>query len=53
MATLFQVFRDISTCAILIILVKSFGYKDPKTWGIFALVYIAMIFDYMSELYKK
>lgn len=53
MLTLFKIIRNISIYTILLILLYSFGYKDIRTWGIFALVYVALIFDYIDDLYKN
>ena len=53
MSTLFKILRNISTCTILLILLDSFGYKDVRTWGIFALVYVAMFCDFIADLYKN
>ena len=49
MKDLFKMLRFVATTATLIILAKSFGFADWRTWVIWGLMWLAMFFDYMAE----
>lgn len=49
MKDLFKMLRFTATTATLIILAKSFGFADWRTWVIWVLMWLAMFFDYMAE----
>ena len=51
MKTLFKVLRFLTTFAILTILIKSFGIASWKTWVIYALTYLAMLFDFLADMF--
>lgn len=49
MKDLFEMLKFTTTTAIFIILAKSFGSADWRTWVIWGLMWLAMFFDYMAE----
>lgn len=53
MKSLFKILEIVSTTIIFIILVKSFGLLDWRTWTIYILVYLSMLFDFCYEFFEN